>query len=117
MKRKFLTLLLFLSVLLTGCIPGNHPTEPTSCPTGNSPPAMVRINGREYHIWFEYSDLIPSEDEICGTITSVTEYGSPFTADDQANFSDALGKPYAIVDGQMLLRIKWMRWVICDPVK
>ena len=78
---------------------------------------MVRINSREYHIWFEYSDLIPSEDEICGTITSVTEYGSPFTADDQANFSDALGKPYAIVDGQMLLRIKWMRWVICDPVK
>ena len=115
MKHHFIVLLLTVSLLLAGCIPGNQPTEPTYCPTGNVAPCMVKINGTEYIIWGNASDTVPNEDAISGKITSVKANNAPFTADDQANFPDALDQPYAFVGDQVLILIKG-KWCICTPM-
>jgi hypothetical protein len=75
---------------------------------GDEPIAMIRIDGK-YYSCTEYPVEAPNDSQIIGHITSVRPDDSEIwwcTQDNQASahFPNFLNAPYALVDGEIIIR-------------
>lgn len=82
-------------------------------------PMAIQVDGRMYYamVTDDYEPTLSLDDSaIDGCITSSVESGQWPTADDQANFSSAEGRPYAVVNDVLLLKNKYDdSWLIFRP--
>lgn len=81
---------------------------------------MVMIDDALYYCFNDKADIVLSEDDISGTVSSVCCYGGWLSMpieDDQSNFTDCLNEPYAVIDGNVYLHMDG-KWIICEvPTK
>lgn len=74
------------------------------------------INGAIYYCFQYKTDIVPTEDDISGTIKSVCEEGIVAlpTENDQSNFPTCLDQPYAVIDGKVYIFFN-DKWTVCTP--
>lgn len=79
-------------------------------------PASVKIDGTLYYTYMKPAPTPPEESQITGYIRSCVAGTEKPTENDQSNFESCVGEPYAMVDGQLLLRANgvWYECVLPD---
>lgn len=127
MKKSIVSILVLLIVLslCVACTDGgklsDDPTpslSPEEEMADDAQPPSIMINGQVYYCFGADGGLVPTEDQICGTIKSMCKEASHTneipSENEQANFPAALDQPYAIKDGKVYLF--WSNeWHICTP--
>ncbi len=100
MKKILCCVLIVL--LFTGCI--NEPFEVVN----DTAPPLVTVDDHMYWINYGYDYIIdaPDEELWAGTITSTVPYNRTPTENGQTNQECCLNKPYAFLNGQLVIYIE-----------
>ncbi len=82
----------------------------------NMAPATIAVDGYDYYCYYEKSDIIPSERQIAGKITSAyCDHSTGPRKNNQGNSAEFLGSRYAFVDGELLIEEKGEKnWYLCE---
>lgn len=114
MKKSIVSVLVLLIVLslCAACSEGgklfDDPTpslSPKEEMADDTQPPSIMINGQVCYCFGADGGLVPTEEQICGTIKSMCKEASHTneipSENEQANFPAALDQPYGIKDGKV----------------